>query len=291
MNEYIDANRNNWDERVPSHVEAYGADAFADDPAAVTAIVRHDEAVLATHLHGGSVRGLNLVHLQCHIGLDTLSWARLGARVTGVDFSTESIRAARELSERAGIPARFLTSTVDDAPGAASETFDVVYTSVGVLAWLPDLDAWARSIFALLRPGGIFYLRDAHPMLNAVDYDRGDGLLVLNGQYFEKDRPKRYDHGTTYASDDVQLTNVTTYEWSHSLSEIVQSLLRAGLRITALTEGRSIPWKALPSLVESPAGFVLPENSGSLPLEFTVIAQKGDRERTSALAQSRINPR
>jgi len=274
MNDFVGANRANWDERVASHLEAYGANAFADDAATVSGIVSEDAGVIRRHLPDGSIDGLKLMHLQCHIGLDTLSWARLGADVTGIDFSAESIHAARKLADRAGIAARFETSTVDDAPRVVQDTFDIVYTSVGVLVWLPHLDSWAAAIHALLKPWGVFYVRDSHPVLNAIDYDRDDGLLVLKQPYFETDLPTRYDHGTSYAGDDIRLENATTYEWSHSLSEIIQSLLTAGLSIIAFSEGKTIPWKALPSLVETSAGYVLPDNLDALPLEFSLVARR-----------------
>lgn len=274
MNDFVETNRANWDERVPAHVEAYGAIAFADDPDVVSGIVQADYDVLRPLLPASSVRGLTLAHLQCHIGTDTLSWARLGAQATGIDFSPESIRVARELAERAGVDARFETCTVDEAPGVVKEQFDVVYTSVGVLMWLPRLDTWAHAIHSLLKPGGTFYVRDAHPVLNAIDYDRTDGLLVLKQPYFESDEPTRYDHGTTYADDEVRLANSTTFEWSHSLSEIIQSLLTAGLRLEAFHESKTIPWRALPSFVESSEGYVHPGDPNALPLEFSLVARK-----------------
>lgn len=178
------------------------------------------------------------------------------------------------LAERSGVAARFEVSTVDAAPQAVHDRFDVVYTSVGVLVWLPRLDLWAKAIHALLKPGGLFYVRDSHPILAALDFDRNDGVLALTDPYFEMDQPARYDDGTTYANADVRLANATTYEWSHSLSEIIQALLDAGLTITAFAEGRTIPWKALPSLVESPAGYVLPEGGDRLPLEFSLAARR-----------------
>ena len=271
---FIDANRASWDEHVESHLIAYGADAFADEPSAVSKIVQDDANAISPCLHGGTVDGLKLVHLQCHIGTDTLSWARLGADVVGIDFSAESIRAARTLASRADVKARFMECTVEDAPSTLNETFDVVYTSVGVLMWLPRLDTWATAIYQLLKPGGVFYVRDSHPVLNAIDHDRTDGLLVLRQPYFETDQPTRDDSGADYASDDVQLRNATTYEWSHSLSEVIQSLLDAGLSITAFTEGRTLPWRGLPSLVDSPQGYVHPDNPAALPLEFSVTARR-----------------
>ncbi|HEY8720596.1 class I SAM-dependent methyltransferase [Pengzhenrongella sp.] len=172
---FLDANRASWDDRVEGHLVAYGAGAFADDPHAISKIVQDDATAMGPQLPGGTVAGMKLVHLQCHIGLDTLSWARLGADAVGVDFSAEAIRAARDLAARAGVAARFEESSVEGAPSALNDTFDVVYTSVGVLMWRPRLDTWASAIHDLLKPGGVFYVRDSHPVLNALDHDRRTG--------------------------------------------------------------------------------------------------------------------
>ncbi|GIH18627.1 class I SAM-dependent methyltransferase [Rugosimonospora africana] len=269
----IAANQANWDERVPSHLVAYGVDEFIADPGRISATVRDDLPLLSPHLPGRSPAGLTLLHLQCHIGLDTLSWARLGAAVTGLDFSAASIAAARNVADRAGLPARFIHSEIDHAASACRDRFDVIYTGIGALCWLPDLTRWARVIAELLAPGGVFYVRDSHPMLNSVDDERDDDVLVVSRPYFAG-RPLRYDEGTTYADGSVRLTNATTYEWQHSLSEIVQSLLDAGLALTSLTEHRTIPWRALPVLVRSEHGWVLPEGSDRLPLTFSLTATK-----------------
>lgn len=273
--EFVDANRANWDERVESHLEAYEAASFADNADEITSVVVDDLALLKDSLPDQSPQGLRLMHLQCHIGLDTLSWARLGAVVTGIDFSPKSVAAAAELAARASIPARFVESSIDDVTDVISEQFDVVYTSIGVLPWLPRLDTWARAIFELLEPGGVFFVRDAHPMVYAVDFDRTDELVITQ-PYFESGRAIRYDEGTTYADDSVRLENSVTYEWPHSLSEIIQSLLDAGLQITSFGEHRTIPWAALPGLVKDAdaARYRLPDSPERLPLTFSVIARR-----------------
>ncbi|GAA4965132.1 class I SAM-dependent methyltransferase [Kineococcus glutinatus] len=275
------ANRANWDERVPSHLVAYGVADFIADPARISSVVRDDLALMAPHLPGRSPAGLDLVHLQCHIGLDTLSWARLGARVTGVDFSPASTAAARDIAARAGLAATFLDSDVDSALDVCEQhgtgRFDVVYTGIGALPWLPDLTRWAQVVAGLLRPGGLFHVRDSHPVLNALDHDRTDGALVLGQPYFATGAPLRHDHGTTYADADVRLGNATTYEWQHSLAEIVQVLLDAGLVLTSLAEHRTIPWQALPQLVRTPAGWVLPAGPERLPLTFSLTATRPGR--------------
>jgi SAM-dependent methyltransferase len=229
---------------------------------------------MARHLPGGSPAGLSLVHLQCHIGLDTLSWARLGATVTGVDFSPAATAAARDIAARAGLSAAFVDSDVDSAPAACRRQFDVVYTGVGALPWLPDLTRWAQVVAELLRPGGLFYVRDGHPLVNALDYDRTDGALVLTGPYFATGSPLRFDSGATYAATGVRLQNATTYEWPHSLSEIVQALLDAGLTLTSLGEHRTIPWRALAQLVRTEDGWVLPQRPERAPLTFSLTATR-----------------
>lgn len=270
--EHLEANRRNWDERVAGHLVAYDTDGFVADAARISPVVRDDLALMAPHLPGGSVAGLTLAHLQCHIGTDTLSFARLGARVTGIDFSGEAVAAARGLAERAGLEARFVQSTVDEASVAVTERFDVVYTSIGALTWLPDLAAWARSIRALLAPGGLFYVRDTHPMLATLDDEREDALLVVRYPYFGGAEPLQFDNEFSYAGD-ARLTNTTNYEWPHPLSEIVGVLLAEGLTIEALGEQDTLPWKALSSMVPEGDSWVLPEGRERLPLTFSLAAR------------------
>ncbi|WP_217614274.1 bifunctional 2-polyprenyl-6-hydroxyphenol methylase/3-demethylubiquinol 3-O-methyltransferase UbiG [Cellulomonas sp. GbtcB1] len=270
----VAVNRRSWDAVVPAHLVAYGADAFAAEDGRITSVVRDDLAALAPHLPGGSPAGLDLVHLQCHIGLDTLSWARLGARVTGIDLSGASTAAARELAEQAGLTATFLESDVAHALDACADRFDVVYTGIGALCWLPDLDAWARTVAGLLRPGGTFYVREAHPVLYALDAGRTDGALVLAQPYFGG-APRHHRHASTYAGGAVPEDARDTYEWQHGLAEVVQALLGAGLRLVAIAEHRTIPWRALPGMVPTGDGsWALPEDGDRLPLTFALTATK-----------------
>lgn len=270
----VAVNRRSWDAVVPAHLVAYGADAFAAEDGRITSVVRDDLAALAPHLPGGSPAGLDLVHLQCHIGLDTLSWARLGARVTGIDLSGASTDAARALAQRAGLAATFLESDVAHALDACTDRFDVVYTGIGALCWLPDLDAWARTVAGLLRPGGTFYVREAHPVLYALDAERTDDDLVLTQPYFGG-APRHHRHASTYAGGAVPEDARDTYEWQHGLAEVVQALLGAGLRLVAIAEHRTIPWRALPGMVPTGDGsWALPEGGDRLPLTFSLTATK-----------------
>ena len=271
--DYVATNRATWDARVDAHVVAYGAEAFADDASAITGVVSRDLSLMAPHLPKGTVAGLSLLHLQCHIGTDTLSWARLGADVTGLDFSGEAIRAAQALAERAGITARFVESPVENAPAALRRQFDVVYTSLGVITWLPDLDAWAAAVFASLAPGGLFHVRDGHPMLYTIDYERDDDDLVITLPYFSTGTPQRSDDGLTYMVENPG-TQATTYEWAHPLAEIVQALLSAGLLLLSFHEHEDIPWQALPQLVPGELGYTLPKGRDRVPLTFSITARR-----------------
>ncbi|MGY1750101.1 class I SAM-dependent methyltransferase [Modestobacter sp. SYSU DS0511] len=273
MSDPIATNRANWDERVPRHLVAHGVDEFIADRQRLSDVVREDLRLLRPHLPDRSPDGLSLAHLQCHIGTDTLSWARLGARVTGIDFSPAATAAARQIAARAGLAATFIDSDVAGAADAlGGARFDVVYTGIGALPWLPDLRAWVATVARLLRPGGVFFVRDGHPLLTAVRGDGADGPLVLEGPYFGTSAPLRDDGGTTYADDRVRLANTVTYEWPHSLADVLQSLLDAGLRLTSFAEHRSVPWRALPSLVPGEGGWVLPDHPERLPLTFSLTA-------------------
>ena len=272
------ANRRNWDERVPIHLEGYGTDAFVADPGRLSDVAREDLALMAPHLPGGSVAGLDLLHLQCHLGTDTLSFARLGARVTGVDLSPAAVTAARSLAERAGLAATFVESEVTATPDVVADRFDVVHTSIGALCWLPDLAAWARTVATMLRPGGLFFVRDTHPVLASLDDERDDDLLVVTRDHLGGGPPERWDDATTYVESDVRIESTETWEWKHPLSEVVTVLLDAGLRVTSLGEQTTLPWRALPQMVEeeTPHGraWVLPQGRRRLPLTFSLTAVK-----------------
>ncbi|MEJ5943895.1 class I SAM-dependent methyltransferase [Pseudokineococcus basanitobsidens] len=274
----VAANLRNWEERVPIHLVGYGTDAFVADPHRLSDVARQDLALMAPHLPGGSLEGLDLLHLQCHIGTDTLSFARCGARVTGVDLSPSAITAARSLAERAGLAATFVESEVTAAQHAVTGTFDVVHTSIGALCWLPDLPAWGRTVAAMLRPGGLFFVRDGHPVMAALDDVHEDGRLVLARPYFGG-TPERWYGDQTYVESDVRLTSTETWEWKHPLSEVVTVLLDAGLRITSLGEQDLLPWKAFPHMVEVTgehgSAWALPgEQRAHLPLTFSLTATR-----------------
>ena len=216
----------------------------------------------------GDVTGKSLLHLQCHFGLDTLAWARRGATVTGVDFSDTSIELATKLASDLGLPdARFVRSDVFGLPDVLDEKFDIVYTSFGVLAWLPDLDRWAQVIAHFLKPGGFFYVAEYHPFPLVFDDSSRTLDPVLRHPDFRTPEPISYPGGVD--------GEFTVYGWPYTLGEVVSSLATAGLSIEFLHE---FPFSESPHvsyLVPAEDGtWRLPPESGDLPLVFSVKATK-----------------
>lgn len=241
---YFEGNRANWDERVPIHVASQGYDmpGFLAGTKHLTRIEREEM---------GDVRGKRLLHLQCHFGMDTLNWARLGAPVTGLDLSGAAIDAARDLATRAGIAgSRFIEANVYDAPQAlGGETFDIVYTSIGALNWLPGINTWARLVAACVAPGGTFYIVECHPVLWSLD-DQLRGALVVKYPYFETVEPGFVtDDAQTYTDGPLLTEASVSYEWNHGLGETIDALLQVSLHLDFVHEHREVPWQALPWMV------------------------------------------
>ena len=265
------ANRALWDAWTRIHVPSpfYDVESFRDG----TNAIRVSDYEVA---EVGPVEGKSLLHLQCHFGLDTLSWARLGARVTGVDFSDEAIAAARALADDTGVPGVFVRSNVYDLPAVLDETFDVVYTSKGVLGWLPDIEGWARVVSHFVKPGGIFYITEVHPVAQ-VFADEGvePGELRLAYPYWSHPGPLRFDVQGSYADPNAPTNGLVEYGWDHSLGEIITALIDAGLRIESVRELPFLEWAA-PFLVQGEDGrWRLPASAkGELPLMFSLRATK-----------------
>jgi 2-polyprenyl-3-methyl-5-hydroxy-6-metoxy-1,4-benzoquinol methylase len=243
VDDYAAINRSSWDERVPAHAASpdYSVDEFIADPEFLSKVVRFDLPLL------GDISGRRGVHLQCHIGTDTISLARLGASMTGVDFSGPAVRQASALAEQTGADATFVQADVYDAAAAVGRgAFDFVFTGIGALCWLPSVSRWAGVVASLLRPGGRLFIREGHPMLWAAQEGRDDALLVIEYSYFERNEPMIFDEGGTYVATDAIFEHNVTHEWNHGIGEIVTGLLDAGMAVTGLTEHDSVPWEALP---------------------------------------------
>lgn len=272
MKRSLDLNRASWDERAPLHAASkdYEVERFIAQAEHLSDVVRFDLPRL------GDIRGLRTVHLQCHIGTDTLSLHRLGANVSGLDFSSASLTQARQLAERCGAAIDYVEADVYQAdqllPAGA---FDLVYTGIGALCWLPSIERWARTVSALLKPGGRLFLRDGHPMLMAVNEDHQD-RLQLDYPYFERRAPTVWHSDQTYVDTEQALSQTETHEWNHGLGEVISALLANGLRLTALVEHQSIPWEALPRQMEKGADneWRLRDAPWRLPLSYTLQALK-----------------
>lgn len=260
-------NRHKWDESVPLHIAAPSYD--------VPAFLRGRSTLHSVEVRElGSVRGQSLLHLQCHFGLDTLSWARRGARVTGVDYSLPAVRAARRMASRTGIAARFLRSNVYDLPNVLHERFDVVYTGKGATCWLPDIDRWAGVVADCLKPGGRFYLLEDHPVAEIFPNGTGIESLAPRVPYFDP-RGRREEYDGTYATSEKMRYRVS-YLWVHPVSEVVNALIDHGLTIEAIREYPYSYWHRYRSMTEDRNGYWhLPSGEGLIPLMWSVTARAG----------------
>ena len=269
LDEYRIANRANWDARVDIHYASaeYGIDRYLADPDHISDVVSLDRDRL------GDLTGKKLIHLQCHIGTDTISLARLGAEVTGIDLSEKSIDAARRLSADSGTPARFFVSELYDAPTVVPEKFDIVYTGAGAICWIPDIRGWAEVVASFLSPGGRFHMLEGHPMLWSLDWDDTEKLSVIY-PYFETEEPDAEIEEGTYAGEGV-VTSPLNYAWNHGIGETLTALLDVGFRIDAIEEYDFCAWQGIEQMVLSEDGYWrLPEETRRLPAMWMVAATK-----------------
>ncbi|MFW9959605.1 MAG: class I SAM-dependent methyltransferase [Candidatus Thorarchaeota archaeon] len=267
MDDFLKTNRELWDKLATIHHSSkfYDVEGFLGGKQTLDPVEIEELPNLA---------GKRLVHLMCHFGLDTLSLARLGARVTGVDFSSKAIDLARSLAKTTGIESTFVCSDVYDAPKHLDGEFDVVFTSGGVLTWLPDLERWASVISTLLKPGGFFYIREFHPFASIFD-DEEDTELNVKYPYFQGREPLMFESEGSYACGDAKTGLMKAYEWNHPISRIINSLIEEGLRIQYLNEFPFTSYKALPFMVENEKGrWILPSFADSVPLMFSLKATK-----------------
>lgn len=223
-----DVNRAWWDERVPIHVGSafYDVDGFRAGGSSLRPFEVEEV---------GDVAGNRLAHLQCHFGLDTLSWARAGASAVGLDFSPPAVQAGTDLAEETGLDATFVCANVYDAVDAlGGERFDIVYTGLGAVNWLPDLPRWAAIVAELLEPGGFLYLSEFHPFTWVF----ADDTLDIEYDYFHDPEGESFDDGEqgSYADMTIPTRNNATREWAHTISDVVSAVLGAGLRIDLLHE-------------------------------------------------------
>lgn len=267
-------NRANWDQRADVHARSamYDVAGLIADPSRISEVVLNDLAVLAPHLPGGTVEGRSLLHLQCHIGTDTVCWARLGAvDVHGLDQSANSLAHARRISDADGGRVTWVRGDARRASEALDRRFEVVVTSAGTIVWLPELRSWARSVHDLLEPRGVFAIRDDHPILGALGFEpwQVSDDYLSGGGALSYDDPGTYTDGST-----ADVTATVNHQWRHDLAEVTGALLEAGLVIEALGEHPFMDWRAFAALEACPQGWRLPEGSPRIPLNFSVVARR-----------------
>lgn len=276
---YLEVNRANWDDRAAIHVDSpdYRVSDFRANPDFISDVVRFDLPRL------GDVSGLRGVHLQCHIGTDTLSLHRLGAAMTGLDFSEVSLQHARELATAVGADIGYVQADVYDAVDALGgpEQFDLVYVSMGALGWLPSVDRWAEVVARLLKPGGRLFIREGHPVLWSLSDPRPDGVIAIDYPYFETTEPTVWDDDVTYVTPAAghvgSFQNTVTHEWNHGLGAI-GALLRRGMIITDFEEHECVPYRALGDQMaahpDHPGEYRLGDRPDRLAASYTLQAVK-----------------
>jgi SAM-dependent methyltransferase len=261
---YIDINRALWDEKTKYHTSSpfYNMDdgSFLGGRSSLNEI----ELQLL-----GDVSGKSVLHLQCHFGQDSLSLARLGAAVTGIDFSGEAINKAKELNEQLGLNASFICTDIYELPEKLDQRFDIVFTSYGVLGWLPDMQKWAQMVAQFLKPEGKFVMVEFHPVIWMFNYD----FTGVEYSYFNRG-PIIEMAATTYADRDAVI-NKQEIGWNHDLSEVVQNVLSAGLRIVSFNEFDSSPYSCFKNMIEiAPGKFQVKGLEGKIPMLYSIMAIK-----------------
>jgi SAM-dependent methyltransferase len=253
------ATQANWDARTPIHA---ASEFYARDPSFWFAEFEWDDLG-----EPGDV-----LHLQCHLGTETLALTRHGWRAVGLDFSVVSIGEARRI---AGAEAEFVCANVYDAvPALDGRTFDTIYTGKGAVCYLPDLPAWARIVHDLLRPGGALYLVEFHPVFESLDVKPGTATeLLLRNHYLGGDEAVRHDSVRTYTDGPALARDTVSYQWPHGLGEVITAVAGAGLRIEVLRESPLLPWKRWPHMVPGPGGWwQLPADEPRIPLLYALRA-------------------
>jgi SAM-dependent methyltransferase len=260
MNKYHEINREGWNKRTDPHFKhpGYRVKEFLAGEVKLHPLEREEV---------GDVKGKNLLHLQCHFGMDTLSWARLGAKVTGIDISNKSIERAEELRDRAGLEGRFIRTDLYDLPDVLDDEFDIVFTSWGVTWWMSDIERWAQIAARYVKKGGFFYMAETHPMLSMLD---GDKKIIE--PYFNQGKPEYYSNEEDYC--DKELVVGDEYGWRWTLGDVVTALIKAGLTIEFLHEFPFSVYDAWPTMVKDGAWWYFPDGKKDVPLSFSVKAVK-----------------
>ncbi|UJG43714.1 MAG: class I SAM-dependent methyltransferase [Candidatus Heimdallarchaeum endolithica] len=264
--EFMETNKKRWNELVEIHSKSksYDLEGFLKGKNSLHSV---------EHELLGDIKGKKILHLQCHFGMDTLSLARMGAEVTGVDFSEKAIDFAKKLSEQINVRAKFVCANIYDPDKLLNEKFDFVFTTYGVLPWLPDIKKWAEVISKFLRKGGQFLIVESHPLSHVFD-DENEKELKIRYSYFSKEAME-FDSEYTYTDSDKKIEHLKTYEWMHTISEILNSLIAEGLKIKLFNEYPFSEFKQFPFLEQYEDGYWhFKDKKIDFPLLFALKAVK-----------------
>ncbi|MEW7291072.1 class I SAM-dependent methyltransferase [Aquimarina sp. 2304DJ70-9] len=263
FDQYFETNKQTWDKKVDVHAKSdfYDIESFKKGK---TSLKHYELEAL------GNVSGKSLLHLQCHFGQDTLSWSRMGAKCTGVDISKKGIELAKQLNEELQLDAKFICCNVLDTSQVVKDQFDIVYTSYGVIGWLPDLKPWAKMIAERLKPGGTFYMVEFHPIVWMFDYLENKPEIKYG---YNQSEVIYEEYQGTYADTNSNMIS-KEFGWNHGIGEVISSLCEAGLRIQYLEEHDKTPYEIFPGLIEKEKGMFETEDK-LYPLIFTIKAIKG----------------
>jgi len=256
---FYQTNESLWNKRTHVHVESkfYDVENFLAGKSSLNPI---ELKAL------GDVKGKSLLHLQCHFGQDTISWARLGAKATGMDFSEAAIEKAKAMNDKLNLDVRFLQSNVYDLPQHLDEKFDIVFTSYGVLCWLHDLEAYAKIVSQYVKPGGIFYIAEFHPMLYMFEWEKNK----LTYDYFYQKDPIIETAENTYTDGETPISHLE-YSWIHSISETIQPLLKNGFQLIDFQEFDYSPYNCFPNMTKRKEGeFIYGGGGVKIPHMFSL---------------------
>ncbi|OUL37139.1 SAM-dependent methyltransferase [Nostoc sp. T09] len=261
MDQYFETNKQLWNKLTQINIGSkfYDVDGFEAGKLSLNSIEMSEV---------GDVRDKTLLHLQCHFGMDTISWAKLGAKVTGIDISENAIIKARELSNKLEVNANFICTDIYNSPNKINEKFDIVFTSYGTICWLPDLNNWGEVIKEFIKPGGFFYIVEFHPVVLMLD----EAGKKLKYPYFHSDEPLSFENESSYAEPDTKINQVS-YEWTHSLSDAINALINAGLKIEYVHEYPYSVYNCWTFLTEiEPGKWVVKDYPNLLPLMYSIKA-------------------
>jgi 2-polyprenyl-3-methyl-5-hydroxy-6-metoxy-1,4-benzoquinol methylase len=260
--QYFEANKELWNRRTTVHKDSsfYDLEGFLRGKSVLTAIETSEL---------GEVKGKSMLHLQCHFGMDSLDWARRGAKVTGMDLSDTAIDEARKLNNELGLDAKFICCNLYDLEKNLDEQFDIVFTSYGVIGWLPDLEEWARIAARYLKPGGIFYIAEFHPVVWMFDEE-----FTHVKYYYENKELIEIDAEGTYTDRDAPISG-KEYSWNHSISEVLNALMAAGLKLEMFNEHMYSPYPCFRNIVQGQDGnWRVKGMEGKIPMVYSLRASR-----------------